>query len=252
MKKSDTLAFLRLLCMAVIAIACAGVFATGAWAFNTWITRTPVETLTYGTFTASLVDRTPDENGQYSLTPDDYELTLHAEGNIDRVVQLTVTPQGNAAPAPAVYYAVPGDTPFTVHTDYPLTLTLDVQEVQDMPEEPQWLTENIELSYKLPVADEQPAETPATEPTTDTTQPADTTPATDTPAAPATDEPVTTPSDITGTTGTTDTADETPTPAPAESTDEVNSGAESTDTNTAPTDETQTDAQSVDAETEAE
>ena len=55
---------LQLLCTAVIAVACLGVFSTGAWAFNSWITRTPVETLTYGTFTATLDDLPPDDDGQ--------------------------------------------------------------------------------------------------------------------------------------------------------------------------------------------
>lgn len=178
------------------------------WAFNSWITRTPVETLTYGTFTAALDGLTPDDNGQYRLDPGTRSLTLHTQGNVPRYVLLTVTPQGDGAPAAVMYMAAP-DTEtasFTVQTDYPLTLALTV--LEDAPENAQPLAD-AQLVFAKPAeapapdAEETVTADPAQEgtDTTDTTNsgdpalqpdttapdPAATTPpaASDTPAQPS-------------------------------------------------------------------
>ena len=156
-------AVLQLLCTAVIAVACLGVFSTGAWAFNSWITRTPVETLTYGTFTAALDNLTPDADDQYHLEPGTHSLTLHMQGNVFRYVLLTVTPQGDGAPE-TVQYAAASDaetTAFTVQTDYPLTLTLTV--LEEAPENA-WPLADAHLVFAKPAEDTEDEEAVTTDP----------------------------------------------------------------------------------------
>ena len=173
-------AVLQLLCAAVIAVACLGVFSTGAWAFNSWITRTPVETLTYGTFTATLDDLTPDDDGQYHLEPGTHFLTLHMQGNVPRYVLLTVTPQGDGAPEAAQYTAASDaeTATFTVETDYPLTLTLTV--LEEAPENARSLAD-AQLEFAKPVDDTGDEEAVTTDPTQGEADSADTAPQPETP-----------------------------------------------------------------------
>lgn len=81
---------LRLLCGCVVAAGCAGVFATGAWAFNTVMLKTPAETLELGVFSAQLVGDglTQAESGTYTLEAGTHTLTLQALGNAQGVIVL--------------------------------------------------------------------------------------------------------------------------------------------------------------------
>lgn len=162
MKQSRKTTLIRLLCTAVIAVACTGLLATGAFAYNTAITRTPVETLTYGTFTAALQgdDLQTSEVGSYTLAPRDtpYTLTLCTEGNVERYVVLEIA--AGETELTLVYCAAPGATAttFAVDTDYALTLRLTVQENAPEAETPT-LTAGTTATFKRP--QETPAEQPA-------------------------------------------------------------------------------------------
>ena len=178
MKQSRKTTLMRLLCTAVIAVACTGLLATGAFAYNTAITRTPVETLTYGTFTAALQGDglQTAEDGSYTLAPRDtpYTLTLRTEGNVERYVVLEIAAEETEPTL--VYCAAPGATAttFAVDTDYALTLRLTVQENAPEAETPT-LTADTTATFKRP--QETPAEQPAeTKNDTDTEKqpPADT------------------------------------------------------------------------------
>ena len=94
MKKTMNLVLLQALCVTVISVACVGVFATGAWAFNTQTFRTPTETLEMGTFSVCVDDKVPDENGTYNLNEGEYSIILHAYGNIPAFVLTSWTPEG--------------------------------------------------------------------------------------------------------------------------------------------------------------
>lgn len=178
MKQSRKTTLMRLLCTAVIAVACIGLLATGAFAYNTTITRTPVETLTYGTFTAALQGDglQTSEDGSYTLAPRDtpYTLTLRTEGNVERYVVLEIAAEETEPTL--VYCAAPGATAttFAVDTDYALTLRLTVQKNAPEAETPT-LTADTTATFKRP--QETPAEQPAeTKNDTDTEKqpPADT------------------------------------------------------------------------------
>ena len=162
MKQSRKTTLMRLLCTAVIAVACTGLLATGAFAYNTAITRTPVETLTYGTFTAALQGDglQTAEDGSYTLAPRDtpYTLTLRTEGNVERYVVLEIAAEETEPTL--VYCAAPGATAttFAVDTDYALTLRLTVQENAPEAETPT-LTADTTATFKRP--QETPAEQPA-------------------------------------------------------------------------------------------
>ena len=162
MKQSRKTILMRLLCTAVIAVACTGLLATGAFAYNTAITRTPVETLTYGTFTAALRGEGLQtfEDGSYTLAPRNtpYTLTLRTEGNVERYVVLEIAAE--AMEPTLVYCAAPGATAttFAVDTDYALTLRLTVQENAPEAGTPP-LTADTTATFKRP--QETPAEQPA-------------------------------------------------------------------------------------------
>lgn len=168
MKISRTTALMRLLCTVVLAVACAGLLATGAFAYNTAITRTPVETLTYGTFTATLTGDglQPAEDGSYTLATNEapYNLTLHTEGNLARAVLLEIT--ADEGGGTQQYYAAPSeeDVHFTVATGYNLTLRVTVLEAE--PEETLTaLTADTTVAFTRP---QESAAEPSQEP-----QPAD-------------------------------------------------------------------------------
>lgn len=97
MKKTTNLVLLQALCVTVISVACVGVFATGAWAFNTQTFRTPTETLEMGTFSVCVDDKVPDENGTYNLGEGEYSIILHAYGNMPAFVLTRWTPEGEEA-----------------------------------------------------------------------------------------------------------------------------------------------------------
>lgn len=205
MKKSQ-LAVMRLLCTVVIATACIGLLVAGAFAYNTAITRTPVETLTYGTFSAALDGDglATAEDGSYTLAPREtpYTLTLRTSGNIARCVLLEI-----AAEEPGqtqLYCAAPDaqETTFTVDTDYALTLRLTVQETA--PEETAALTADTAAAFKRPP-----------EPTVQPTESAQPTAAAEQPAP----EEITLPTEVPAPTQTTDDApaDNAAQPEPVES-----------------------------------
>ena len=154
MKQSRKTTLMRLLCTAVIAVACTGLLATGAFAYNTAITRTPVETLTYGTFTAALRGEGLQtfEDGSYTLAPRNTPYTL----------TLRLTVQENAPEA--------GTPPLTADT------TATFKRPQETPAEQPAETENAQSTEtkndtdteKQPAADtEQKQEEQKTEETTD-------------------------------------------------------------------------------------
>ena len=105
---------LRLLCGCVVAAGCAGVFATGAWAFNTVMLKTPAETLELGVFSAQLVGDglTPAESGTYTLESGTHALTLQALGNAHGVVvlQAETLPAAQDEPADSEAAAQSGET----------------------------------------------------------------------------------------------------------------------------------------------
>ena len=97
MKKTTNLLLLQALCVTVISFACLGVFATGAWAFNTQTFRTPTETLEMGTFSVCVDGMEPDENGIYHFQAGDHSVILQAEGNMPSLVLTSWTPEGEEA-----------------------------------------------------------------------------------------------------------------------------------------------------------
>ena len=127
---------LQVICAFVVLATCVGVFATGAWAFNTQTFRTPTETLEKGTFSVCVDGMEPDENGTYNLDEGEYSLILHAYGNMPAFVLTRWTPEGEEAQQYIVcldptweeysYVEIP------VSTAKPLTLTLTP--VQECPE----------------------------------------------------------------------------------------------------------------------
>ena len=88
---------LQVICAFVVLATCVGVFATGAWAFNTQTFRTPTETLEMGTFSVCVDGMEPDENGTYNLDEGEYSLILHAYGNMPAFVLTRWTPEGEEA-----------------------------------------------------------------------------------------------------------------------------------------------------------
>ena len=94
---------LRVLCGAVVLATCVGVFATGAWAFNTQTFRTPTETLEMGIFSVCVDDKVPDENGTYHLVAGESSVKLQAYGNMPSLVLTSWTPEGEAAQQYIVY-----------------------------------------------------------------------------------------------------------------------------------------------------
>lgn len=190
MKKSQ-MAVVRLLCIMVIAVACTGLLVTGAFAYNTAITRTPVETLTYGTFSAALDGDglQPADDGSYTLAPREapYTLTLRTSGNVARWCLLEITAE---EPGQQLQFCTEPDTPettFAVDTDYTLTLRLTVQETA--PESTAALTADTAVEFRRPPEPvEEPAasETPA--PAAEQTAQPELTPE-ETPAAAVNEEP---------------------------------------------------------------
>lgn len=88
---------LQVICTFVVLATCVGVFATGAWAFNTQTFRTPTETLEMGTFSVCVDRMEPDENGTYNLNEGKYSIILHAYGNMPSLVLTSWTPDGEEA-----------------------------------------------------------------------------------------------------------------------------------------------------------
>ena len=85
---------LQVICAFVVLATCVGVFATGAWAFNTQTFRTPTETLEMGTFSVHVKDALPDETGSYHFQEGKHSVTLQAEGNMPSLVLTSWTPEG--------------------------------------------------------------------------------------------------------------------------------------------------------------
>ena len=85
---------LQVICTFVVLATCVGIFATGAWAFNTQTFRTPTETLEMGTFSVCVDDKVPDENGTYHLVAGESSVKLQAEGNMPSLVLTSWTPEG--------------------------------------------------------------------------------------------------------------------------------------------------------------
>ena len=88
---------LQVICAFVVLATCVGVFATGAWAFNTQTFRTPTETLEMGTFSVCVDDKVPDENGTYHLVAGESSVKLQAYGNMPSLVLTSWTPEGEEA-----------------------------------------------------------------------------------------------------------------------------------------------------------
>ena len=85
---------LQVICTFVVLATCVGIFATGAWAFNTQTFRTPTETLEMGTFSVCVDGMEPDENGTYHLVAGESSVKLQAEGNMPSLVLTSWTPEG--------------------------------------------------------------------------------------------------------------------------------------------------------------
>ena len=136
---------LRVLCGAVVLATCLGVFATGAWAFNTQTFRTPTEILEMGTFSVCVDGMEPDENGTYHLVAGESSVKLQAYGNMPSLVLTSWTPEGEAAQKYIVYLDPTCEedpsTEISVSTYKSMTLTLTP--VQECPEEVEGLPEQI-------------------------------------------------------------------------------------------------------------
>ena len=88
---------LQVICTFVVLATCVGIFATGAWAFNTQTFRTPTETLEMGTFSVCVDGMEPDENGTYHLVAGESSVKLQAYGNMPSLVLTSWTPEGEEA-----------------------------------------------------------------------------------------------------------------------------------------------------------
>ena len=128
---------LQVICAFVVLATCVGVFATGAWAFNTQTFRTPTETLEMGTFSVCVDGMEPDENGTYNLGEGEYSIILHAYGNMPAFVLTSWIPEGEEAQQYIVCldptWEEDSYVEISVSTYKSMTLTLTP--VQECPEE---------------------------------------------------------------------------------------------------------------------
>lgn len=145
MKKTTNLLLLQALCVTVISFACLGVFATGAWAFNTQTFRTPTETLEMGTFSVCVDDKVPDENGTYHLVAGESSVKLQAYGNMPSLVLTSWTPEGEAAQQYIVYLdpTCEEDPSIEISVSTYKSMTLTLTPIAECPEEVKELPDQI-------------------------------------------------------------------------------------------------------------
>ena len=128
---------LQVICAFVVLATCVGVFATGAWAFNTQTFRTPTETLEMGTFSVCVDDKVPDENGTYHLVAGESSVKLQAYGNMPSLVLTSWTPEGEAAQQYIVYLdpTCEEDPSIEISVSTYKSMTLTLTPVQECSEE---------------------------------------------------------------------------------------------------------------------
>lgn len=136
---------LQVICAFVVLATCVGVFATGAWAFNTQTFRTPTETLEMGTFSVCVDDKVPDENGTYNLGEGEYSIILHAYGNMPSLVLTKWIPEGEAAQQYIVYLdpTCEEDPSIEISVSTYKSMTLTLTPVLEWPEAVKGLPEQI-------------------------------------------------------------------------------------------------------------
>ena len=152
---------LQVICAFVVLATCVGVFATGAWAFNTQTFRTPTETLEMGTFSVCVDDKVPDENGTYHLVAGESSVKLQAYGNMPSLVLTSWTPEGEEAQQYIVCldptWEEDSCVEISVSTYKSMTLTLTP--IAEWPEEVEGLPEQIVVAappVPVEVTDEAP------------------------------------------------------------------------------------------------
>lgn len=161
MKKTTNLLLLQALCVTVISFACLGVFATGAWAFNTQTFRTPTETLEMGTFSVCVDDKVPDENGTYHLVAGESSVKLQAYGNMPSLVLTSWTPEGEAAQQYIVYLdpTCEEDPSIEISVSTYKSMTLTLTPIAEWPEAVKGLPEQIVVAAppaQVEPTDEEP------------------------------------------------------------------------------------------------
>lgn len=136
---------LQVICAFVVLATCVGVFATGAWAFNTQTFRTPTETLEMGTFSVCVDGMEPDENGTYHLVAGESSVKLQAEGNMPSLVLTSWTPDGEEAQQYIVWLnpTCEEDSYVEIPVSTYKTLTLILTPVQECTEEVDELPDQI-------------------------------------------------------------------------------------------------------------
>ena len=136
---------LQVICTFVVLATCVGIFATGAWAFNTQTFRTPTETLEMGTFSVCVDGMEPDENGTYTLDEGKYSIILHAYGNMPSLVLTSWTPEGEAAQQYIVYLdpTCEEDPSIEISVSTYKSMTLTLTPIAEWPEEVKELPDQI-------------------------------------------------------------------------------------------------------------
>lgn len=152
---------LQVICAFVVLATCVGVFATGAWAFNTQTFRTPTETLEMGTFSVCVDDKVPDENGTYHLVAGESSVKLQAYGNMPSLVLTSWTPEGEAAQQYIVYLdpTCEEDPSIEISVSTYKSMTLTLTPIAEWPEEVEGLPEQIVVAappVPVEVTDEAP------------------------------------------------------------------------------------------------
>ena len=136
---------LQVICTFIVLATCVGVFATGAWAFNTQTFRTPTETLEMGIFSVCVDGMEPDENGTYDLAAEKSSVKLHAYGNMPSWVLTSWTPEGEEAQQYIVWLNPTCED--TSYIEIPVStyksMTLTLTPVQECSEEVEGLPEQI-------------------------------------------------------------------------------------------------------------
>ena len=152
---------LQVICAFVVLATCVGVFATGAWAFNTQTFRTPTEILEMGTFSVCVDDKVPDENGTYNLGEGEYSIILHAYGNMPSLVLTSWTPEGEAAQQYIVYLdpTCEEDPSIEISVSTYKSMTLTLTPIAEWPEEVKELPDQIVVAAppaQVEPTDEEP------------------------------------------------------------------------------------------------
>ena len=152
---------LQVICTFVVLATCVGIFATGAWAFNTQTFRTPTETLEMGTFSVCVDDKEPDENGTYHLVAGESSVKLQAYGNMPSLVLTSWTPEGEAAQQYIVYLdpTCEEDPSIEISVSTYKSMTLTLTPIAEWPEEVKELPDQIVVAAppaQVEPTDEEP------------------------------------------------------------------------------------------------